>query len=270
MRGSTFSYTELGRGIPLLALSGSPGDARQTLAAFEPAFVGRTGWRRLHLDLPGQGRTPGPDWIRTYDDVLQAVVEFLDEVVGDQPVAVAGISYGSTLATALRHGHPERVLATLQLSPANDVEPDGLSTPVVREDTGFREALTEDERPFLDLFKVRTRTVLEEIRAWTMPGVASCDVAFLDRLDQGPRFSHVDEPLRSFDGPGLIIVGRQDPGGHHRLVDQLDLMPRTTLAVLDRAGHLAFAEQSRLVDVLVTEWLDRVEEHLEQTRAARL
>lgn len=262
VRGAPFSYTDLGDGLPLLAFSGSPGDSRQTLAAIEPAFVGRANWRRIHLDLPGQGQTPGPDWIKTQDDVLQAVVEFMDEVVGDRPVAVAGISYGSTLTAGLRHAYPERVLATLQLSPANDFEPDGLVTPVVRQDAGFIEALTEAERPFLDMFKVRTPEVLAEIRTWTMPGVASCDTEFLDQISQGPRFSFLSEPLKRFDGPALTVVGRQDPGGHQRLVAHLDLMPRATLAVLDRSGHLAFAEQQPLIRALVQEWLDRVEEHL--------
>lgn len=82
IRGSVFGYHEVGSGLPLLALSGSPADARQTIGALEPVFGDRSGWRRIHLDLPGQGRTPAPEWVRTHVDVLQAVREFLDEVVG--------------------------------------------------------------------------------------------------------------------------------------------------------------------------------------------
>jgi len=260
VRGSVFAYHEFGSGLPLLALSGSPADSRQTIGALEPVFGDRSGWRRIHLDLPGQGRTPAPDWVRTHDDVLQAVREFLDVVVGDQPVAVAGISYGATLTAGLRHRWPERLLGTLQLSPANDFEPDGLRTPVVVEEPGFADAMTPDERPFLEMFKVRTRQVLDEVRGSTMPGVVSADETFLDGLNQGPRFSFLSEPLAGYGRPAAVIVGRQDPGGYRRLVDQLDLMPRGTLAVLDRAGHLAFAEQPELVRALVVEWLDRVEE----------
>lgn len=262
VRGSTFGYYEIGSGLPLLAISGSPSDSRQTIGALEPAFTDRSGWRRIHLDLPGSGRTPAPDWVRSHDDMLQAVVEFIDTVLGDQRIAVAGISYGSTLATGLRHNYPERLLATLQLSPANDFEPDGLNTPVVIQDADFLEAMAAEERPFLDMFKVRTREVLAEIRGWTMPGVLSANTTFLDGLNRSPRFSYLSEPLTGFAGPASIIVGRQDPGGYRRLVDQLDLMPRATLAVLDRAGHLAFAEQPELVRALIDEWLDRVEEHL--------
>jgi len=39
-------------------------------------------------------------------------------------------------------------------------------------------------------FKVRTREVLDDIRSWTMPGVASCDEV-LERLEKGPRFSYL-------------------------------------------------------------------------------
>lgn len=93
---------------------------------------------------------------------------------------MAGISYGSTLIVGLRHSHPERVLATLQLSPANDFDPAGLLTPVVRQDPDYFKALIEAERPLLDMFKVQTLDVLAEIQAWTIPGVASCDADFLD------------------------------------------------------------------------------------------
>jgi hypothetical protein len=40
----------------------------------------------------------------------------------------------------------------------------------------------------------------------------------------------------------------------------LDLFPRATLAVLDRAGHVLGVEQEALFQALINEWLDRVEE----------
>lgn len=131
---------------------------------------------------------------------------------------------------------------------------------MVVEEPGFADVMTADERPFLDMFKVRTRKVLHEVRGSTMPGVVSTDKTLLEGLNQGPSFSFLSVPLALFGRPAAVIVGRQDPGGYRRLVEQLDLMPRGTLAVLDRAGHLGFAEQPELVRALVAEWLDRVEE----------
>ena len=60
----------------------------------------------------------------------------------------------------------------------------------------------------------------------------------------------------------LILSGRQDPGGYQHLSDLLSVYPRGTCAILDRAGHLLFAEQPTLLAALGTEWLDRVEEYL--------
>jgi pimeloyl-ACP methyl ester carboxylesterase len=37
--------------------------------------------------------------------------------------------------------------------------------------------------------------------------------------------------------------------------------PRATFAVLDRAGHALPHEQEKLVIALMSEWLDRVQEH---------
>jgi hypothetical protein len=40
--------------------------------------------------------------------------------------------------------------------------------------------------------------------------------------------------------------------------------PRVTVALLDRAGHLAMVHQRTLFTALVHEWLDRLEEYIGQ------
>lgn len=60
----------------------------------------------------------------------------------------------------------------------------------------------------------------------------------------------------------LILTGRQDPGGYLHLCELLSVYPRGTCAILDRTGHLLFAEQPALLAALAAEWLDRVEEYL--------
>jgi hypothetical protein len=70
---------------------------------------------------------------------------------------------------------------------------------VLVEEPGFVGTL-EAERPFLDLFVVRTTPVLEMVRAQAMPGVLSADYEFLSQIDAGPRFSYLSEiPSRSQD-----------------------------------------------------------------------
>jgi pimeloyl-ACP methyl ester carboxylesterase len=71
-----------------------------------------------------------------------------------------------------------------------------------------------------------------------------------------------DHPSRTFEKPTLILTGRQDAHvGYRDTFDIIELYPRATLAVLDRAGHALGVEQESLFHVLINEWLDRVEEH---------
>ena len=60
-------------------------------------------------------------------------------------------------------------------------------------------------------------------------------------------------------------MGRQDHGvGYAQAWSILDNFPFGTFAVLDRAGHAVWAEQSVLYSALINEWLDRVEEYAVQ------
>lgn len=58
------------------------------------------------------------------------------------------------------------------------------------------------------------------------------------------------------------MTGRQDSTvGYAEAWEMLEHYPRATFAVLDRAGHALPHEQPGLIRALVTEWLDRVQEH---------
>lgn len=65
---------EGGEGRPVLMLHGVPADHRLMHHHLESIFEGRSGWRRLYVDLPGMGQTPGADWIRSQDDMLEVVL----------------------------------------------------------------------------------------------------------------------------------------------------------------------------------------------------
>jgi pimeloyl-ACP methyl ester carboxylesterase len=128
--------------------------------------------------------------------------------------------------------------------------------------TQFDAELTEIERGVVDLIRVRTLEVLDVLRTQAIPGLEAADHAFLARIAAGPDFSYLSERDRLFPGPVLILSGRQDPGGYLCLCNLLSVYPRGTCALLDRTGHLLFAEQPSLLAALAAEWLDRVEEYL--------
>ncbi|UWQ84651.1 alpha/beta fold hydrolase [Leisingera caerulea] len=61
-----------------------------------------------------------------------------------------------------------------------------------------------------------------------------------------------------FDGPSLIVAGRQDSvSGYLGAVDLLPEFTRATLAVLDTAGHGLAWERPEAFNALFRDWLDR-------------
>ncbi len=77
----TIYYETYGTGRPILMLPGRPSDHRVMKRLMEPLFVQREGWLRLYPDLPGTGRTPGVDRLATHDQMLDAVLAFIDIVI---------------------------------------------------------------------------------------------------------------------------------------------------------------------------------------------
>lgn len=259
VRGAKAYYEEIGRGRPIINVHGWPAEHGQMLQMMEPLFEQRQGWRRIYLDLPGMGRTPGPDWLTTHDQMLDFVAEFTELMTDEAPLLV-GHSYGAQLVLGLLQRCPHRYTGALLLSPGGPAAEEELAPTVFGEDPAFLDAL-DAERPLLKFFVVRTLPVLEIVRSQALPGVACADYEFLARIDQGPDFTYLEETARPFEGPVLVCSGRQDPAGYRRISALLHRFPRGTLAILDRAGHLLFAEQPNMFRHLASEWLDRAAEH---------
>ena len=95
-------------------------------------------------------------------------------------------------------------------------------------------------------------------------GLRLADGKFLTRLyNEGYAFTEdLDSSPKVYSKPTLIALGRQDSSvGYRDAWSLIDLFPRGTFAVLDRAGHNLQIEQETLFNALVNEWLNRVEEH---------
>jgi pimeloyl-ACP methyl ester carboxylesterase len=262
IRSASLNFEERGEGIPILSLHGWPAEHGQMLAMMEPQFERRSGWRRIYLDLPGMGLSAGPEWLVSHDQMLDVVCDFIDAAAPDQQIVIAGHSYGARLARGVMQRHSDRVAAAFLLSPGVPSEAREEAGPptIFAEDPQFDAELTETERGVVGLIRVRTSEVLGVLRTTAVPGLEAADHAFLARIAAGPDFSYLTESDQLFPGPVLILSGRQDPSGYQHLCKLLSVYPRGTCAILDRTGHLLFAEQPALLAALAAEWLDRVEE----------
>ena len=267
VRGIPVYYEEVGAGRPLLLLHGWPSDHRLMSYAMEPILAQRPGWRRLYLDLPGMGNTPGADWITTQDDMLAVVLGFLDAVAPGERVVVVGSSYGGFLARGVLHERMAQMDGLMLWAPSV-ASADGehhLPPPqTLARDADALATLEPDEALWTRAAVVQTAETLAAFRASVKPGLQAADVAFLQRLESADFvFSFAVDALPApFPAPTLILTGRQDSMvGYRGAWDLLERYPRATFVTLDRAGHALAEEQQALFRALVGEWLDRVEEY---------
>lgn len=259
----TVHYESFGDGRALVVLPGWPDPGQVPADYLEPAFVGRGGWRRIYLDLPGRGRTRGESWITSSDQVLEIVLEVIDRLIPGERFVLAGHSAGGYLARAVLRERATQIDGLLQVVPVTDDDEAPDRVTLVADDEVIRriESISDSEtaRQIADAFVVQGPSVYDTfVRLRSSFGAA--DRVFLEGLDD--RLSRtVDPPATPFSKPTLFVLGRQDSVVGYRGAFQLmDAYPRATVAVLDRAGHTLPWEQPEVLKALVAEWLDRVEQ----------
>lgn len=261
--GVSVAYEVAGEGRPVVLLHGTGVDHRLMSVAFEPVFANGAGWQRFYPDLPGMGGTPGPDWITSEDGMLDVVEAFVDAVAPGGGAALVGSSYGGYLSLGLVHRRARDLAGVALIAPATRVA-GGPARPghhVFERDDEVVASVREDESRWLDISVAQTAPNLEFFRAAVMPGAALADEAFLERLAAGSNLPYDVRVLGApFEGPSLIVAGRQDNVvGWADKIPLLESFPRATFAMLDRAGHALVGERRLLVRSLLDDWLDRLE-----------
>ncbi|MBN1680666.1 MAG: alpha/beta hydrolase [Anaerolineae bacterium] len=270
INGLPVYYEIHGKGRPLVCIHGFSPDHHLMTGCMEPVFDQRDGWQRLYFDLPGMGKTPGPDWITCTDDMLDLVLAFIDQMIPGQPFTVAGESYGGYIAQGIVHHRPEWVDGMLLICPLAEADSAKHNNPpqtVLVQDNEFLATLTDKQREgFQFVAVVQTRPTWERTDREVNVGLEAYDKDFLNTLSapENYGFTFSVNPLPApFNKPTLMLLGRQDHMvGYQNTWAILENYPRASLAVLDRAGHNLQIEQPALFNALVHEWLDRVEESL--------
>ena len=270
----TVSYEVSGEGRPIVALHGWPLDHRALAGAFEPIFARRKGWKRIYPDLPGMGRTEGPRWLTSQDQVLDVLIEFIGRVIPGERFSVAGLSYGGLLAQGLVHRLGDSIDGLFLLVPSmgpeqtRDLPPRSI---LHSERIDFDGVPDANIAGFKNIAVVQTQEHLEAWKRDIMPGIRSADGEFLGRLRKNYPFSFdICQLPKPFIKPTLFLHGRQDNVcGYRDAWNILESYPRATFVVLDRAGHCLQMEQRVLFEALTGEWLDRVEEAAMETNLQR-
>jgi pimeloyl-ACP methyl ester carboxylesterase len=267
-------YEVHGEGKPAIFFHGWNLDHRDEVKVFEPIFKNRKGWKRIYIDLPGRGLTPGSNWIKNQDDILKVSIDFIDQVIPKQHFIVVGTSAGALIARGLvyhRFNWIDGVLLRVPVIIANHAKRAKPKNRVLIKDKKFVEKLSPQKAKDFSGLIIQDQNYLDKIisinKEIISPAQELADNDFLTRIQENPEnygFSFkVDELFKPFLAPSLIITGRQDVSvGYSDAWKLIDKYSRATYVALDRAQHIIPIQQVLLFQALVNEWLDRVEEYI--------
>ena len=259
-------YEICGEGRPILMLHGWPVDHHFMMRMFEPIYQDLDGWKRIYLDLPGMGKTSGAEWIKTHDDMLEVVLDFIDHVIMDNNFYIVGESYGAYLARGILQKKSASINGLMMTVPAIYANRARWTLPehkIIYENLEFYEELkTKNLEEFIVYVTDQNDQCLENLRSVAIPSILMADHEFLNDIDFNNEFTfEIDELDPKFSKPTLIIVGRQDAVvGYRDAWHVMENYPRATFAVLDYAGHaIGFGERDTIFMALVNDWIDRLE-----------
>lgn len=201
--------------------------------------------------------------------VADVVLTFIAQVVGEQRFAIGGESWGGALAQPVVQRFRDQVVGVCFVGTAASFEieedPPEPPPPLISDPALVARAASIDPRAgeVVRWQPVQTPHVLDWWLENSRPAKLLLDVAFRERLWDDPKAGRLAFPplTEPFPGPALIFNGRQDTSTPlAQMLPLIDQYPRATVAILDRAGHLAMVQQRALFNALVDEWLERVEE----------
>lgn len=234
-----------GSGEPLLFLHGASGASRwlpfmDHLAQTHDVIV---------PEHPGFGGSETPEWLDTVGDLAWFYLDLIDHLGLDR-VHLVGTSIGGWIAAELATRSCEK-LASLTL-----VAPAGIHVPGVRRGDMFMWSPEE----------LATKLFHDPALAKSIPPPASEEellVVLKNRLTTAklgwsPRFHnpHLRKWLHRIDVPTLIVWGDDDqliPPAHGPAYR--DLIPSSTLRVIEHCGHLPHVEKAGEFGSIVTHFL---------------
>ena len=249
-----------GSGDPLVLLHGGPGAADNLgpVAQLVDDLV------TVHrFDQRACGRSSGCGIGQTVDTVV-ADLEALRRHWGHSRWIVGGHSGGAALALLYATRYPERVRAVVSMSGPGVGPP--ITAPAAR---GFAERLTEEERDALLLADRRAaagdlpaRRAADRLRWKSLfadPANATAHAASLSPFPHNAEVfrvlrASIDPVLcspehvaaiRDVDVPVLVLHGREDPLPLEGSLNVAELLGRSTVAIIEAAGHLPWFESPR-------------------------
>jgi len=207
--------------------------------------------RAVAFDYPGYGESDCPTG-GTRDDFAAAILAGMDSL-GVECAHVCGLSLGGVVAIAM-HARARKRCASLILADTFAVHPDG---------PGIFERSTEASRSIgmraladgrIDVLLGGEAT--PELRTECVEAMAAIDPAAYRIGAEAVWLADQVERARAIDVPTLVLCGTEDRITPPALSEELAaLIPGAKLELIERAGHLANAEQPALFNAAIDSFL---------------
>lgn len=263
-------YEIYGEGHPILMIHGLAPDHRLMKGCMEPIFKNRGNYKRIYFDLPGMGKTTAPNWLKSSEEMLNIVFEFIDKIIPNEKFIISSESYGCYLARGVLLKRSNLIDGVLFICPLIITQPEKRDLPkefnVLIKDIELITSLNPLDAEILEeSLVIQSRDIWERFKDEVFSGVKIADQALINRIfPANYEFSFdVDNLLQLYDKPTLFLLGRQDiTVGYRDAWKIIENYPSATFAILDQAGHNLHIEKANLFNSLVNDWLDRVEYYI--------
>ncbi|WP_456279437.1 alpha/beta fold hydrolase [Bacillus sp. AK128] len=242
------------------------GTDHRSMKWIESIFKTVRGFMRIYIDLPAHGKSIISDDLRTSDDILTNILEFIDQVIPNQLFSLIGSSYGGYLAQGILHHRSEKVKSICLLAPALHLRKRNIPEKVIlaKDEEIVNELSPGIRTAFETLMINQTRENLTIFLNEIQPGRLLANREFLmsNWRDEGYFFKfELFKKAVEFSQPALIILGKQDSiCGYKDHYFLLDKFPNGTLTVLNQAGHMLYIDKREVVEILIKDWLIRTNE----------
>ncbi len=253
-------YKIEGKGAPVLMLSGGPGFTTDYLQSIIDK-VGVDSYRWILLEQRGtpRARLAKPtgkalELSRYVDDI-----EALRKQLGLKRWNVIGQSFGSMLAEQYAVDHPDRITSLVLLdTPGPDLEwtsfgSDNIDRVLTEEDRKVAAEVAKRDAgnpnaAALDGFLANIpgyfyrRDVALKAKGLFKPGCIEASTIGIVFGNLASEHWDVSKALHRYQGPALVIQGRQDFLGEWAAVRAARAMPRGEMCFVERAGHIAWMD----------------------------